>query len=146
MYPSNVRLVYALNLMSGNKIGERNNKSYGWIRRQVSKARLGGTPWNKGKKGSQIAWNKGRICGALSSETKVKISKTLTGRKNNWGHKISKARIGMKRAPFSDEWKRKLGDATRGIEQPKLICPHCNKTGGQSNMKRYHFNKCKVAV
>lgn len=30
--------------------------------------------------------------------------------------------------------------------KPKLICPHCNKTGGHSNMIRYHFDKCKSII
>jgi hypothetical protein len=25
----------------------------------------------------------------------------------------------------------------------QVTCPHCNKTGGATNMKRYHFDKCK---
>lgn len=28
----------------------------------------------------------------------------------------------------------------------KLTCPHCGKTGGDSNMKRYHFNNCKTLI
>jgi HNH endonuclease len=28
----------------------------------------------------------------------------------------------------------------------KLTCPHCGKTGGDSNMKRYHFNNCKTLL
>jgi hypothetical protein len=33
-----------------------------------------------------------------------------------------------------------------GVPRPQetLICPHCNKAGGRSNMKRYHFENCKV--
>lgn len=31
----------------------------------------------------------------------------------------------------------------KGIEQPILTCPHCGKSGGESNMTRYHFNKCQ---
>lgn len=26
----------------------------------------------------------------------------------------------------------------------KVTCPHCSKVGGQVNMKRYHFDKCKL--
>jgi hypothetical protein len=26
----------------------------------------------------------------------------------------------------------------------KLICPHCNKSGDSLNMKKYHFENCKV--
>ena len=25
----------------------------------------------------------------------------------------------------------------------QVTCPHCNKTGGATNMKRYHFDNCK---
>jgi hypothetical protein len=25
----------------------------------------------------------------------------------------------------------------------KITCPHCGKTGGHTNMKRYHFDNCK---
>jgi len=33
--------------------------------------------------------------------------------------------------------------ARKGVPQKKLTCPHCNKTGGDANMVRYHFNNCK---
>jgi hypothetical protein len=29
--------------------------------------------------------------------------------------------------------------------QATTTCPHCNKTGGQSIMKRWHFDRCKLA-
>jgi hypothetical protein len=28
--------------------------------------------------------------------------------------------------------------------KPKLSCPHCQKNGGSSQMKRYHFDNCKL--
>lgn len=31
-------------------------------------------------------------------------------------------------------------------KQKKLTCPHCNMTGGTTNMKRYHFDKCKSKI
>ena len=27
----------------------------------------------------------------------------------------------------------------------QITCPHCNKSGGSVNMRRYHFDNCKVA-
>lgn len=39
-------------------------------------SKVGSIPWNKGKKGLQVAWNKGIPC---SEETKHKISETLKG-------------------------------------------------------------------
>ena len=53
----------------------------------------GKSPWNKGLKDCQIAWNKGK----------------------------------------------KLNE----IEGYTITCPHCNKSGDKSNMKRWHFNNCK---
>lgn len=32
----------------------------------------------------------------------------------------------------------------KGKHAPKITCPHCGKTGGVNNMKRYHFDNCKV--
>jgi len=29
--------------------------------------------------------------------------------------------------------------------QKKVICPHCKQVGGQGIMKRWHFDKCKLA-
>lgn len=29
-------------------------------------------------------------------------------------------------------------------KQETVICPHCNKSGGGANMKRYHFDNCKA--
>ena len=28
--------------------------------------------------------------------------------------------------------------------QKKLICPYCNMEGGSGNIKRYHFENCKL--
>ena len=33
----------------------------------------------------------------------------------------------------------------KGEPQPQITCPHCCKTGGNSNMKRWHFDKCAKA-
>ena len=31
----------------------------------------------------------------------------------------------------------------KGIPQKQIMCPYCNKSGGATNMKRYHFDNCK---
>ena len=33
-------------------------------------------------------------------------------------------------------------NARKGKPQPQLTCPHCNKSGGNSNMARWHFDNC----
>ena len=31
----------------------------------------------------------------------------------------------------------------KGKPQPQMTCPHCGKSGGNSNMARWHFDNCK---
>jgi group I intron endonuclease len=87
-----------------------------------------------------------------------KVSKPHTPEHNK---KIGDANRGKKRKPLSDEMKLKISQATKGIPRPmseqhkknlkchqnnliKLTCPHCNKTGQLTNMKRWHFDNCKL--
>ena len=65
-----------------------------------------------------------------SEETKQKMSKA---------HKGNQSRLGQIRS--SDE-KAKQSIAMKGKTQGILICPHCEKAGGNS-MKRWHFENCK---
>ena len=77
----------------------------------------------------------------------------------NHGIKVSKqalirqslSRIGNKNRlgiPHSEEAKRKIGIssslALKGVPKKKIQCPHCGKIGGAGNMKRYHFEFCKL--
>ena len=44
---------------------------------------------------------------------------------------------------LNSEHKRKIGLANSRPQQ-KIECPHCNLIGGIPNMKRYHFESCKL--
>jgi hypothetical protein len=74
-----------------------------------------------------------------SEEVRKNISNRQKG--NIYGS-LSK---GIKRN-FSDkeQWKLNVSAAKSGI--PKLVvqCPHCEKTGGLPQMKRWHFDRCKM--
>lgn len=85
------------------------------------------------------------------------------------GQKISASRTGKtysKRGPRSEETKQKIREKLLGKslspeniakriatvtgtkrnqykKHDKIICPHCNKSGGIGAMKRLHFNNCK---
>ena len=72
----------------------------------------------------RVAPNKGK---STSEEIKAKQSASKTGKKRGQYKKSGKP---------SKPYKNK------GKPQPQVICPHCGKTGGESNMKRYHFDKC----
>ena len=56
----------------------------------------------------------------------------------------NKNRLGIK---HSEDIKKIISERTslalKGIPKKTVTCPHCNKTGGAGNMKRYHFNFCK---
>ncbi len=71
----------------------------------------GRTPWNKGEKGLQVAWNKGKKLEKLSDEQKrkisISISKYLTGKpKPSWvKKKISNTLLGR---PLSKSTKLKM--------------------------------------
>lgn len=54
------------------------------------------------------------------------------------------------------EHRKKIGDAQRGVSRPASAtwakelnartvgCPHCGKQGQYSNMKRWHFDNCRL--
>ena len=88
-----------------------------------------------------------------SKETKANlasITKELkTGIKFSESHKenISKSLSGK---AFSDDRKKNISEAkkgkpayNKGISEKVVTCPHCGKYGGNSNMKRWHFDNCK---
>jgi hypothetical protein len=68
-----------------------------------------------------------------STETKAKMSAMKIGKNNN--------RYGI---PHSEETKAKQRAAMKDKIYPIVKCPHCGKPGRGSNMKRYHFDKCKL--
>jgi group I intron endonuclease len=73
-----------------------------------------------------------------SQETLQKLSKVRMGNKN---------RLGIK---HSEEIKKIISERTsqalKGVPKKTVTCPHCNKTGGAGNMKRYHFDFCKSLI
>ena len=77
------------------------------------------TPF-KGTAGTGLHPATGRI---MSQEQKDHYKKLFTGKK------VPEEML--------SRWKKPKGP------QQRLTCPHCNKNGGASNMKRYHFEHCK---
>jgi len=73
-------------------------------RKKMSEVRMGKIPWNKGKKGLQVAWNRGR---SFPEETRNKMSES-----------------GKKRKPMSIETKLKMGIAKRGTKDSEEIKQH----------------------
>ncbi len=55
-------------------------------------------------------------------------------------NKIKEVHIGRK---ASDETKSKMSEGMKGIKKKIIKCPYCDKEGGSSQMKRWHFDNCK---
>ena len=118
---------------------------------------------SKNRKGKNSGFNHPMYKKKMPFETREKISKANKGRfvSDETREKISKAKKNKVRGKFSDEWKKNISKANKGKimsdeTKKKLIksktgmsykisiCPHCGKEGGGGNMKRYHFENCKL--
>lgn len=51
--------------------------------------------------------------------------------------------VGSKKRLSNPNFAKKHSEACKGKRQI-VVCPHCNKSGGGGNMRRYHFDKCKL--
>ena len=87
---------------------------------------------------------KGRI---VSAETKKKLSESSKLR----GHKGFKGK-GSRGTASAESWSKYHATISERPtdwsmkKRPQVTCPHCNKTGDISGMKRYHFDKCKSII
>jgi len=107
------------------------------------------TSGGEGTKGvvGKIAWNKGQ---KQSPEYIDKRRKSLLKYQRTAQHQLNLNQALKGRIPtfldknHSEKTKKKLSEINKGKPQPKLTCPHCLLTGGQANLKRYHFNNCKL--
>lgn len=100
-------------------IGESNGM-FGKHHSSITKEKISkNNPWT-GTAGKGIHPTVGRI---LTEEQKDHLRKMFTG------VKLSEDRIQKLRVPKGP--------------QKITSCPHCGKTGGISNLTRYHFNNCK---
>ena len=185
IYPDNRKLILAANRMcSGNG---RNNRLYGWLRRQLSitSSGVGNAMYRKrhteeskkkiSRKGSENAF----FGKQHTIDTKNKISLKNTGKPSLSGsmngmygkshtedaiQKISKSSTG--RLPwnkgiegcFTADAIEKIRNSSMGrfhsdetkikLQHPKgkqvlVSCVYCKKTGGISNMRKYHLDMCK---
>jgi len=75
---------------------------------------IGKIPWNKGKRGLQVAWNKGLT--KDSDERVAKYGQARKGKNLTSEHKkkISISHKGKKRSPLSEEHKRKISESNKG--------------------------------
>lgn len=117
IFPGNAKLIFALSAMCMNADSKkmiRNNKMFGWIKRNISECRKG-IPRSIETRQKLSAANKGK---KLSDEAKLKISEKSKGRKLTTEHKanISSGQIGK---VVSDDTKAKISKSLKGKNKGK---------------------------
>ena len=82
-------------------------------------------------------------CGKIGGSSNMKryhFDNCGLGPTKEYRAKLRKAHLGKK---LSEEHKSNIGKSNRGIKYDIVKCPHCNKEGGLTGMKSWHFNNCK---
>ncbi len=145
MYPNHAGLAYAAELMCYGADGRRNNnKSFGWIKRIISKHKKAKTLTEEQKENLRR-----KATGKKHTpETKAAISKSCTGARKNYKHSaetLEKLRLSHKLKPrtHSTNTKSKISNSMVGRIKEEIVCPHCGKSGGKPAMTRWHFDNCK---
>ncbi len=78
---------------------------------------------------------------AHSLRMRGSLNPSSGGLKDSAKQKMSKIRKGI---PKSDDHKRKIKESN--LNYVPVKCPHCEKEGRESQMKRWHFDNCKKKV
>lgn len=122
----------------------------------ISRFKRSGPHTDKTKRKMSVK-KKGVSNGPLSEEHKAAISNGLKGIKfgpmsSEQKQKLSDSQKGKPRKPLTDYQKSCVSKAQKGkvlSEETKqklrriVVCPYCEKSGGLTVMKRYHFKNCK---
>jgi len=126
---------YCYNTAEDAKAPMRGRKHTEASRAKISEAQKGEKNHMWGKTLSEE--HKAKLRLPKSEETKQKISESMKGKTQSeeTKRKISEAHMGK---TLSEAHKQKMRKPKR-----KVTCTHCNKVGGISTMKRYHFDNCK---
>ena len=79
----------------------------------------------------------------FTEETKAKMSKSHLGKKfsEKTKLKMSKSKTGI---TLSEKHKKNISKGCSNIELKTITCPHCNKSGKENVMYRWHFDNCKL--
>lgn len=113
----NSKLLYAaMNMTSGSMInnGKRNNKAYGWLRRQYAESMSGDNNPSRLNPNLQKEAAKKRAGQKRTEETKAKMSLAQKGKKLTEEHKLKLSEAAKNRPSISDETRQKLSSKSKG--------------------------------
>lgn len=121
IYPGNQKLLYAaLNMTTGSMVnnGKRNNKAYGWLRRQYAISMSGDQNPNRKNPELQKKAALKRVGQKRTEETKAKMSAAQKGRTFSEETKRKMAEAAKNRLPISNETRKKLSEKSTGRTGP----------------------------
>lgn len=117
IYPSNQKLLYAaMNMTTGSMInnGKRNNKAYGWLRRQYAESMSGDNNPARRNPTLQKEAAKKRVGQKRTEETKARMSAAQKGRTFTEETKKKMSKAVRNRPTISDETRKKLSESSTG--------------------------------
>ena len=117
IYLGNQKLLYAaLNMTSGSMInnGKRNNKAYGWLRRQYAESMSGDNNPARRNPNLQKEAAKKRVGQKRTEETKARMSAAQKGRTFTKETKKKMSEAVKNRPPISNETRKKLSESSTG--------------------------------
>ena len=121
--------------LSDSKKGKKKPPFTEEHKKNISESKSGEKHPNYGKKRSDAT--KRKISDSQKGENNPFFGKKHSPESKKKMSKIQKGKI------HSPETKKKIGESNKGKLHKRITCPHCNKTGSNSNMKRWHFANCK---
>jgi hypothetical protein len=117
----NSKLLYAaMNMTSGSMInnGKRNNKAYGWLRRQYAESMSGDNNPARRNPNLQKEAAKKRVGQKRTEETRARMSAAQKGRTFTEETKRNMATAAKNRPPISEETRKKLSAKSKGRTGP----------------------------
>lgn len=146
----NSKLLYAaMNMTTGAMVnnGKRNNKAYGWLRRQYAESMSGDNNPSRRNPNLQKEAAKKRVGQKRSEETKAKMSLAQKGRKLTEEHKLKLSEAAKNRPPISDETRKKLSAKSKGKIGPwagKTVPPELVVKRADANRGRKDSNETRL--
>lgn len=115
---------------------QEENAIDGWIPGQKRPNIMGG---NNPAKRLDVKYKISKNNSMKRPEVVKKLSESTTGIPKPW-------QKGSNNNACKPEVANKISLALKGKPKERVTCPDCGKIGGVNNMKRYHFNFCKLKV
>ena len=150
----NQKLLYAaMNMTTGSMInnGKRNNKAYGWLRRQYAQSMSGDNNPARRNPNLQKEAAKKRVGQKRSEETKIRMSQAQKGRTFSEETKRNMAIAAKNRPPISEETRTKLKSRTpnrswAGKKQPpEMIAKRAESNRGRKDTEEVKLKKSLAA-